>query len=352
MVAKDPKDRPQSMAELVKCLEGCKASVQSSTARNPRPLIVVDEQVRFALKQAPSATSADVSSVHLDPTPLPRKTAPDADTPRGGSGIRIDNKRQNVYIIYETDIAGLHSWMEFVRSRNCLPASISAYECGQRPAFAAIALRNRKEVAWDFTTHSEMYQFNIYSSTMHSRGFQLSLFSAYQVASRRGIISHFRKRDDMIHQTVGLDLTDARTTLDKIEKSVFRLIHFAAYPTAEGRRFAVLSSSPSVYPQRYAYEITFDALKVFASRAKADGYVPISLTASPSADATLFSIILEKVPDRACELSLGIMQETLAGEVERRIKRGFSPTVLCGFNQGDAVLYNIGWIHGHLPKGL
>ena len=77
-----------------------------------------------------------------------------------------------------------------------MPAGISVFECEQRPAFAAIALPNRKQVAWEFTTHSDMYQFNIYSNTMASRGFKLSLFDAYRVASRSGIISHFRKTDD------------------------------------------------------------------------------------------------------------------------------------------------------------
>ena len=149
--------------------------------------------------------------------------------------------------------------------------------------------------------------------------------------SRSGIISHFRKTDDTIHQALGIDLPAVHTTLEKIEKSAYRLIYLAGYPTPEGRRFAVFSSSPSLYPQRYAYELTFDALKVFATRAKADGYLPISLTASPVGETSCFSIILEKVPDRGCEMSFGLTKR-LANEFDRRTKRGFSPIVLCGFN--------------------
>ena len=226
------------------------------------------------------------------------------------------------------------------------------YECGQRPAFAAIALPNRRQAAWEFATHSEVYQFNIYSNTMASRGLKLSFYSAYQVASRSGIISHFRKTDDTIHQAIDIDLPTVHTTLERIEKSAYRLNYLAGYPTPAGRRFAVFSTSPSLYPQRYAYELTFDALKVFATRAKADGYVPISLTASPVGETSRFSIVLEKVADRGCDLAFGLTQDALANEFDRRTKRGFAPIVLCGFTHLDSVLYNAGWIQGRLPKGL
>ena len=96
---------------------------------------------------------------------------------------------------------------------------------------------------------------------MALRGFKLSLFSAYQIASRSGIISHFRKTEDTIHHALGIDLPAIHATLETIEKSAYRLIYLAGYPTPEGRRFAVVSTSPSLYPQRYAYELTFDALK-------------------------------------------------------------------------------------------
>lgn len=142
------------------------------------------------------------------------------------------------------------------------------------------------------------------------------------------------------------------TTLERIEKSAYRLSFLAGYPTPEGRRFAVFSTSPLRYPQRYAYDLTFDALKVFATRAKADGYVPISLTASPVGGTSRFSVILEKVADRGCDLSFGLTPDTLANELDRQMKRGLSPIVLCGFTHLDSVLYNVGWIQGRLPKGL
>ena len=163
-----------------------------------------------------------------------------------------------------------------------------------------------------------MYQFNIHSNTMASRGFKLSLYSPFRVGSRSGIIGHFRKTDDTVDQAVGIDLAAVHTTLERISKSAYRLTYLAGYPTAEGRRFAVFSSSPSLYPQRYAYELTFDALKVFASRSKAEGYVPISLTASAGGGSPCFSIILEKATDRGCELSFGLTQETLATDFDRR----------------------------------
>ena len=123
-------------------------------------------------------------------------------------------------------------------------------------------------------------------------------------------------------------------------------------PTPEGRRFAAFSTSPSLYPQRSAYELTFDALKAFASRAQVDGFLPISLTAYPVGESSRFSIILEKVAGRATEMSFGLTEEALADEFDRRIKRGFSPIVLCGFTHASSVYYNIGWIQGRLPKGL
>jgi serine/threonine protein kinase len=352
MVAKDPKDRPGSMAELINRLEACKAAVRTAPVRNPRPLMIFDNRVRIDPPSTPSEASAISSGSHVDPTPLPRMSAADIDTPKSGSGIRLDDKKQNTYAIYETDSLGLHSWIEFVRSRDAIPASVSVYECGPRPAFAAVALPNRRQVAWEFATHSEMYQFNNYSNTMASRGLKLSFYSAYHVASRSGIISHFRKTDDTFPWALDIDLAAVHTTLERIEKSAYRLIYLAGYPTPLGRRFAVFSTSPSLYPQRYAYELTFDALKVFATRAKPDGYLPISLTASPFGESSRFSIILEKVADCGCELSLGLTQETLANEFDRRTKRGFSPMVFCGFTHANSVLYNVGWIQGRLPKGL
>jgi hypothetical protein len=314
--------------------------------------MVFDENVRIDPPSTPPAAVAKSSIVQVDSTPLPRKGAADLDTPPSGIGIRLENRKQKTFAICETDISGLHTWVEFVRSRDAMPAGVSVFESGQRPTFSAIALPNRRQVAWEFTTHSDQYQFNVYSNTMAARGFQLAHFSAYRVANRSGIISHFRKTADAINQAIDIDLAAVHTTLARIEKSSHRLIHLAGYSTPAGRRFAVLSSSPSVYPQRSAYELTFDALKTFASHAIADGYVPISLTASPIGESSSFSIILENVPDRGCEMSFGLTNDTLTNEFDRRMKRGFSPIVLCGFTQANAVLYNLGWIKGRLPKGL
>jgi hypothetical protein len=51
-------------------------------------------------------------------------------------------------------------------------------------------------------------------------------------------------------------------------------------------------------------------------------------------------------------MSFGLTQEKLANEFDRRMKRGFSPIVFCGFSHANSVLYNVGWIKGRLPKGL
>ena len=351
MVAKDPKDRPSSMTELIDRLEASKAAAGTPASRIPRPLMVFDNPVRIDPQTTPPAATDDASEVHVDPTPLPRLVAADLDNPRSGPGIRLEDKKYNKYIIYDTDILGFRTWVEFVRSRDAIPAGVSVFECEQRPVFAAIALPNRKGLVWDFTTHSDMYQFNIHSNIMESRGFKLALFDAYRVASRSGIIGHFRKTDDAIDQALGLDIPAVHAILEKIEKSGHRLIHLVGYTTPEGRRYTVLSSRSSSRPQRHAYELTLDALKVFASRAQADGYLPISLTASPVGETTYFSIILEKAADRACEMTFGLTQEALASEFERRIKRGFSPIVLCGFAQANSVSYNAGWIQGRPPKG-
>ncbi len=352
MVAKDPNDRPSSMIELIDRLEACKATAGSSSARTPRPLMIFDDRRRIDPPTTPFAADADASGVHVDPIPLPRLVTADFDNPRSGSGIRLEDKNQNIYTIYDADMLGFRSWVEFVRIRDAMPTGISVFDDGERPMFAAIALPNRKRVAWELTIHSEMYQFNIYSNTMTSRDFKLSLFDAYRVGSRSGIISHFRQTDDTIDQALGIDLPAVRTSLEKIKRSAYRLTYLAGYPTPEGRRFVVLSSSSCLRPQRYAYELTFDALKAFASRALVDGYVPISLTASPVGETSCFSIILERVADRVCEMSFGLTPETLASEFDRRIKRGFSPIVLCGFIHAQSVLYNVGWIQGRLPKGL
>ncbi len=351
MVAKDPKDRPGSMAKVIDRLGACKAAAGTSPAQSPRPLMVFDEGVR--IDPTPKAAEVEESPPsHVDPTPLPRLVAADPDNPRSGSGIRLEDKAQNIYTIFNTDILGLHTWVEFVRSRDAMPAGVSVFECGQRPAFAAIALPNRRQLAWDFATHSDMHQFNVYSNTMATRGFELSLFNAYRVGSRGGIIGRFCKGDDGVNRALGIDLADVRATLERVEKSSRRLIYLAGYPTPEGRRFAAFSTSPSLYPQRSAYELTLDALKAFASRAQADGYLPISLTASPVGETSCFSIILEKAAGRASEMSFGLTEDALASEFDRRMKRGFSPIVLCGFTQAGSVLYNVGWIQGRLPKGL
>ena len=352
MVAKDPKDRPSSMRDLVYRLEACIAAAGSSTARVPRPLMVFDDGRRIDPPPPSPAEISQASDVHVDPIPLPPLPTADLDNPRSGSGIRLEDHHQNIYAIYEADILGFRSWVEFVRSRDAMPTGISVFEDGQRPMFAAIALPNRKRVAWDLMIHSEMYQFNVYSNAMASRGYQLALFDAYRVASRSGIVSHFRKTDDTIDQSLGLDLPSVRPRLERIERLAQRLVYLAGYPTPEGRRFAVFSSGSSLRPQRHAYELTFDALQAFASRAQADGYMPISLTASPVGETTCFSIILEKVADRGCDLTFGLTQEALASEFDRRVRRGFSPIVLCGFTHEQSVLYNVGWIQGRLPKGV
>ena len=187
---------------------------------------------------------------------------------------------------------------------------------------------------------------------MEARGFKLRLYNAYRIGARSGIIGHFRKTEDTIHQALGIELSAVHTTLKAIEQSAYRLTYLAGYPTPAGRRFAIFSSSPSLYPQRYAYELTFDALKGFASSAKLDGYLPISLTASSIGETSCFSIILEKVADRRCEMSFGLTKEALANDFDRRMKRGFAPIVLCGFTHENSVLYNVGWIKGSLPKGF
>ncbi len=313
--------------------------------------MVFDEGVRID----PTTTPAEVEESHVshvDPTPLPRLVAADPDNPRSGSGIRLEDKSQNIYTVFNTDILGLHTWVEFVRSRDAMPAGISVFECEQRPGFAAIALPNRRQLAWDFATHSDMHQFNVYSNTMASRGFELTLFNAYRVASRGGIIGRFCKGDDGVDRALGIDLPDVHAALERVEKLARRLVYLAGYPTPEGRRFAAFSTSPSLYPQRSAYELTFNALKAFASRAQVDGFLPISLTAYPVGESSRFAIILEKVAGRATEMSFGLTEEALADEFDRRIKRGFAPIVLCGFTHASSVYYNIGWIQGRLPKGL
>jgi serine/threonine protein kinase len=352
MLAKGPNDRPNSMAELIDRLEACRASVATSPKRNRRPLMIFDERVRIDPPSTRSDGITESPSAYVDPTPLPRLVAAEQGTPRSGSGIRLEDRKRNIYTIYETDIAGLHTWVEFVRSRDAMPVGVSVFVSGQRHVFAAIALPNRRQVAWDFTTHSDASQLSIYSSKMELRGFKLSLYNAYRLGSRSGIIAHFRKTDDTIDHALGIELPAIHTTLEMIEKSAYRLIYLAGYPTPAGRRFAVVSTSPLLYPQRYAYELTFEALKSFASHAIDDGYVPILLSASQVGETSFFSIILEEMADRGCEMSYGLTQEALANEFDRRMKRGFSPIVFCGFSHANSVLYNVGWIKGSLPKGL
>ena len=189
-------------------------------------------------------------------------------------------------------------------------------------------------------------------TSWQSRGFKLSLFDAYRVASRSGIIGHFRKTDDTIDQALGIDLPAVHASLEKIEKSAHRLIYLAGYPTPEGRRFAVLSSRSSLRPQRYAHELTFDALKAFASRAQADGYLPISLTASPVGETSCFSIILEKVADRGCEMSFGLTQETLGSEFDRRIQARVLSDRPLRLHSRELRPLQRRLDQGRLPKGL
>jgi serine/threonine protein kinase len=348
MVAKDPVDRPGSMSELIGLLEACRADVGSDKGRPGRPLLVFDESVRTE----PPATIAESPGSHIDPTPLPRIVAADLDTPRSGSGIRLEDNKRSTFIVYGTDSLGLHAWVEFVRAHDAIPAGISVYDGGDRPAFAAIALPNRRRLPWELATHAETYQFNIHSSTLERRGFKLALYAPYRVAARSGIVGHFRKTDDPIDHELGVELTDLPDALDKIEKSAHRLTSLASHLTPQGRRFAVFSSSPLLYPQRYAYELTLDALRTFSSRARAEGFVPISLTASPVGETSCFSIVLERAPARVCDMSFGLTEDSLANEFERRVKRAFSPIVFCGFTHANFVYYNVGWIQGSLPKGL
>ena len=351
MVAKDPKDRPGSMNDLIARLEACKATAATSV-RKGRPLMVFDEARRFEPPPLPQpASNSDASSVYVDPTPLPRVSATDLLSPRTGAGLRLDDQKRKIHVLQGSDILGFRSWIEYVRSRDAIPAGLSVLEGDGGPAFAALALPNRSGAAWDLAIHPDIRAFDVYHASMTLRGFALSLFAAYHVAPRSGIIGQFRQTDDVIDHALGLDLPAVPAALARIEKSAHRLIHLAAYPTPEGRRFAILSSRTSPRPQLHAYELTFDALRTFATRALLDGYVPLSLTACPAGWEPRFSIILEKVADRVCEMAFGLTQDELVSEFERRSRRGFSPIVLGGFDHEDAVLYNVGWIQGRLPKG-
>ena len=84
---------------------------------------------------------------------------------------------------------------------------------------------------------------------MASRGLStFALYRAYRVATRRGIVSHFRKTDETINHAIDIDLLAVHTTLARIEKSSHRLTNLAGYSTPAGRRFAVFSSESVAVP--------------------------------------------------------------------------------------------------------
>lgn len=352
MLAKDPANRPSSMTDVVEALEGCKSSAAMPKGKNTKPLMVFDLK-RNEKTPPPLAILDDRSESRVDPTPLPRLTHPlDAINPDSRSGLRLEDKRKNVHLICDADAVGFRRWAEFVRASEAIPTSVSVFDGGQRPAFAAIALPNRGQIVWDVMLHADIDQYQIYAKTMESRGRKLSHFSGYQIASRHGILCQFRNTADTIDHTINIDHKALVPALEKIEKALHRVIYLAGYSTASGRRFAVVSSRTSIRPQRLAYELTLDALRAFTSRAQDEGYSPISLTSSSHGETSCFSIILEKVPDRVVEMSFGLTQNELESEFHRRITRGFLPIVFCGFNHEKSVLYHMGWLQGRLPKGI
>ena len=114
------------------------------------------------------------------------------------------------------------------------------------------------------------------------------------------------------------------------------------YPTGEGDRFAVTWGRDDGRPHRREIDLAAGRLRTFLGNGRADGFLPVSLTAYPSGESTRFGAVLRHEPGRTWEARFDLTAEILRDELARPAGR-LLPSLLCGYRQDGATRYIATW---------
>ncbi len=346
MVAKQPDDRPQSMAELITMLEACRTSEPALPSAWPRTLKVYDDRkkgdggrsswLRKTPRRAPSHPAPAGESV------LPRRQfvqefAAATGLENTGSGYRSEDRAGRVLTIHCADTAGFQGWLDFVRAKGFIPSALSAFSsASDRPEFAAVARPNRDGVPWEVMIHPDAVELGKHVQLMASRGSSLALLSGYANRVRTGVVSLFRPSSGPTDSAFGLDRESLQSWLSSSEPRRRRIASLVGYPVEGGRRFAVVTAAPrsEKRAQRFDLDLSLGALEQYLDAGRDDGFAPIALSAYVLGGALRFSALLqEHAVDRTLEFRFAVTANALHDELLVRGRHGFSPALLCGFLQ-------------------
>lgn len=348
MLAKQPGDRPRSMNEVIELLERCLPETNAPQAGAPHVLKVFDDRPSGSgLRSSPTKRPRErpAAETPQEPTtPLPRlgTSRAQSDTPppeAEPSGFGTESKNGRVMTVHGVDAIGFQHWVDWVRSRGLIPTCLSAFDGGVRPEFAAVAAPNRNGISWEVILHADAVELGKYAKRLESRSSVPWLICGYATAGRTGLVTLFRSSSETLTHAIGLGLPELRSQLGRLAQSRRRIICLAGYPDDADVRFAVISGRVSEHGQRWEIDLSPDQFRAFLESGQASGYRPISLTAYPAGSSVRFGAVLEHNPKRTWEYVFGVNAAQLHEELERRARRGFTPSRLCGYRHAGSTLY-------------
>ncbi len=347
MVAKSPADRPGSMREVIDLLEACRLALGDAKAA-PRVLRVFDDGKPTPAARAPRSSRRRMTRPSaVEPTPIPRLSRTPRPEPAGvddeGSGFRSVDPAGRVFTIHGADAIGFRRWIDLVRGEGAVPTCISAFDGGGRPHFAAVAAPGRDEGWWDVRLHPDAIELAKYAKREESQGSKLALLAGYAAGPRLGSVTLYRHADESSGADMGLALDALRTRLADLDLMPCKVVHLAGYPTEEGVRFAVAWARGDGKPRRREFDLAATPMRAFLENSRADGYLPVALTAYPAGESARFAAIVRHAPDRAWEALFDLTAEDLRDELARREGRGPLPSLLCGYREAGEVLYAATW---------
>lgn len=347
MVAKAPGDRPASMAEVIGLLEACRPAPGASSRPAPRVLQVFDGKPMPTTRSPRSGRRRGRPRADADPTPIPRHSNTPRPEPVGpdddGSGFRGLDPAGRVYTIHGADALGFRRWIDLVQSEGAVPTCLSAFDSGGRPHFAAVAAPDRDGGAWEVLLHADAIELAKYAQRKESQGATLALFAGYAAGPRAGSVTLSRRAGDDAGAETGLGPEPLRARLAELGRISRRVACLAGYPTGEGVRFAVAWDRDDGRPWRAEIDLPAAPLRAFLEQGRADGYMPVALSAYPTGESTRFAAVLRHAPGRAWDARFDLAAEDLRDELARRAGRGTVPSLVCGYRQGEDVRYAATW---------
>ncbi len=244
-------------------------------------MVFDDERAhRSADRHRPPWYAESSSVLHVDPTPLPRLVGrgPRDSAERLGHPLRRQEAK-HLHNLRDRYL-GLHAWVEFLRSRDAMP--------GRRQRIRVRATSRRLprspcRIAGKWHGNSRLIPISTNSMSIRIR-WQSAVSSSRSISAYRDRRSRAGSSATFARPTIpsamsSTSISPPSTRRWRGSKSrAHRLTQLGGISHPGGAAIcSILVRVRQFYPQRSAYELTFDALKTFASHAIADGYLPISL---------------------------------------------------------------------------